>query len=112
MLGLVVCSGFFSGSETAFFNLTSRQTRLLRKSGHRLQELVARLLDRPGHLLNSLLFGNMAVNVLYFSLSSVLTMTVEKNVGLTAAGATALASFSLLVLFGEILPKSIAYASS
>jgi CBS domain containing-hemolysin-like protein len=112
MLALVFCSGFFSASETAFFNLSSRQTRLLRKSGHGLQKLVGKLLERPGHLLNSLLFGNMAVNVLYFSLSSVLTITVKNQAGLTAAGATAFVSFGLLVLFGEILPKSHAYASS
>ncbi len=63
-------------------------------------------------MLNSLLFGNMAVNVLYFSLSGVLTITVKNQAGLTAAGATAFVSFGLLVLFGEILPKSLAYASS
>jgi len=112
MLVLVLCSGFFSGSETAFFNLSSRQMRLLRESRHRLQKLVARLIERPGHLLNSLLFGNMTVNVLYFAVSSVFAMTIKKEAGLTAAAATAFASFALLVLFGEILPKSLAYASS
>ena len=112
MLVLVLCSGFFSGSETAFFNLSSRQIRLLRESQHRLQKLVSHLLERPGRLLNSLLFGNMTVNVLYFSVSSVFVMTVEKEAGITAAGATAFLSFALLVLAGEILPKSLAYAGS
>lgn len=112
MLVLVFCSGFFSGSETAFFNLSPRQRRLLRESGHRLQIMVGTLLQRPGHLLNGLLFGNMVVNVLYFSLSSVLTMTVKSQAGLTAAAVAAFLSFILLVLFGEILPKSFAYASS
>jgi len=112
MLVLILCSGFFSGSETAFFNLSSRQMRLLRKSQHRLQKLVAHLFERPGHLLNSLLFGNMTVNVLYFSVSSVFTMAVKQEAGITAAGLTAFASFALLVLFGEILPKSLAYAGS
>lgn len=86
--------------------------RLLRESRHRLQKLVGRLLERPGHLLNSLLFGNMTVNVLYFSASSVFTMTVKKEAGLKAAGLTAFVSFALLVLLGEILPKSLAYAGS
>ncbi len=85
---------------------------MLRESRHRLQRLVAHLLERPGRLLNSLLFGNIAVNVLYFSVSSILTMAVKQDAGLAAAGATAFASFALLVLFGEILPKSLAYASS
>jgi len=112
MLVLVLCSGFFSGSETAFFNLSSRQTRMLRESRHRLQKLVAHLLERPGRLLNGLLFGNIAVNVLYFSVSSVFTIAAKREAGLAAAAATAFASFALLVLFGEILPKSLAYASS
>ncbi len=112
MLLLLLCSAFFSGSETAFFNLSTRQMRLLRESQHRSQKLVAYLLERPGRLLNSLLFGNMTVNVLYFSLSSVFTMAVGEKAGITAAGLTALASFALLVLFGEILPKSLAYAGS
>src|SRR3990172_2829468 len=112
MLALVLCSGFFSASETAFFNLSSRQTRMLRESRHRLQKLVAHLLEHPGRLLNSLLFGNMTVNVLYFSVSSVLVMRIKKEVGITAAGAAAFFSFALLVLAGEILPKSLAYASS
>ncbi len=112
MLTLLLCSGFFSGSETAFFNLSTRQSRLLRESHHKLQKLVSRLLERPGRLLNGLLFGNMVVNVLYFSVSSVFTMTVKREVGLTAAAATAFLSFAALVLAGEILPKSLAYASS
>ncbi|MBN2270400.1 MAG: HlyC/CorC family transporter [Sedimentisphaerales bacterium] len=112
MLALLLCSGFFSASETAFFNLSSRHRRMLRESRHRLQKLVAHLLEHPGRLLNSLLFGNMTVNVLYFSASSVLVMRIEKEVGITAAGAVAFVSFALLVLAGEILPKSVAYASS
>ena len=112
MLVLLACSAFFSGSETAFFNLSSRQSRLLRESRHKVQNLVARLLDRPGQLLNSLLFGNMTVNVLYYAVASVFTITVKKEVGLAAAGATAVTSFALLVLVGEILPKSLAYANS
>ena len=63
-------------------------------------------------MLNGLLFGNMVVNVLYFSVSSVFTMTVKREVGLTAAAATAFLSFAALVLAGEVLPKSLAYAGS
>jgi len=112
MLALLVVSAFFSGSETAFFNLSNRQIRLLCSSRHRVQRLVAAILDQPGHLLNSLLFGNMAVNVLYFSTASVLSMTIKKDAGLTAAALAALLSFVLLVLMGEIVPKSLAYANS
>jgi len=109
---LLVCSAFFSGTETAFFNLSRRQRNLLQKSGHKLQNLAANLLNKPRRLLGCLLFGNMTVNVLFFAAASVLTVRVRGQIGLTAAAATALLTFSVLVFFGEILPKSLAYANS
>jgi putative hemolysin len=112
MLILLCCSAFFSGSETAFFNLSRRQIRFMQESKHRLQSLVAHLLQKPGQLLNCLLFGNMCVNVLYYSVSSVFVIRVGQQNGLTAATIVAGVTFIILVLFGEILPKSIAYASS
>lgn len=112
MLLLLGCSAFFSGAETAFFNLSRRQIKLLQKSNHRLQNLAARLLHKPKQLLSCLLFGNMMVNVLFYSLASVLTVRMGRQIGLTAASITALITFAVLVLFGEILPKSFAYANS
>ena len=111
LLILLVGSAFFSGAETAFFNLSPRQVKLLKESKHRLQRLTAKLVSKPGQLLNSFLFGNMAVNVLYYAVASVLIIRMKDDSGLAAA-VTALLSFIALVLFGEILPKSMAYANS
>jgi len=112
MLLLLCCSAFFSGAETAFFNLSRRQTKLLQESKHKLQNLAARLLDKPEQLLSCLLFGNMTVNVLFYAVASVLVVRVGQRVGTGAAALTACVTFCLLVLFGEILPKSLAYANS
>lgn len=112
MLVLMVCSAFFSGAETAFFNLSRRQIRLFDSSKHRLQKLAASLLKKPGRLLNCLLFGNMTVNVLFYAVASILTIRLRLDYGNLAAAAAAVSSFAGLVLFGEILPKSIAYANS
>lgn len=112
MLLLLCGSAFFSGAETAFFNLTRKQIHLLRQSRHKLQNLAAKLLDKPKQLLSCLLFGNMTVNVLFFAVGSVLTVRVTEQLGATAAAITAFATFILLVLFGEVLPKSIAFANS
>ena len=111
LLILLAGSAFFSGSETAFFNLSPRQVKLLKESRHRLQKLTAKLLDKPGQLLNSFLFGNMVVNVLYYAVASVLIIRM-KDYGGIATVVTALLSFFALVLFGEILPKSLAYSNS
>ncbi len=112
MLLLLVCSAFFSGSETAFFSLTHRQIKQLNASAHRLQKLAAYLLRRPGHLLNCLLLGNITINVLFYAVSSVLVLHIGRTSGFGAATAVAFAAFIMLVLFGEIMPKSLAYGNS
>jgi Mg2+/Co2+ transporter CorB len=112
MMVLLACSAFFSGVETAFFNLSRRQVSLLSQSKHKLQNLAARLLNKPRQLLSCLLFGNMTVNVLFYAIASVLTVRAGRQIGAGAAAVTAFISFAVLVLFGEILPKSLAYANS
>jgi len=112
LIALLACSAFFSGSETAFFNLSQRQVKQFKDSTHRVHQIIARLLRRPGHLLNCLLFGNMTVNVLFYAVSSVLVRHVGSQWGLGAATALAFVTFIVLVLFGEILPKSLAYSNS
>jgi len=112
MLFLLACSAFFSGAETAFFNLSRRQVKVFRQSKHKVQNLVASLLNKPGHLLDSFLFGNMTVNVLFYAVSSILIMRVKEQGSLVLAVIIAVTSFAALLLIGEIVPKSIAYANS
>ena len=107
MLILLTGSAFFSGSETAFLNLSTRQIRLLEKSEHKLQKLVARLLGKRRQLVNCFLLGNMTVNILFYAVSSVLIIRF-KDYSSLAAASTALLSFVGVLLFGEILPKSLA----
>ncbi|MHC4439048.1 MAG: hemolysin family protein [Planctomycetota bacterium] len=111
MLILLAGSAFFSGSETAFINLSTRQIRLLKKSEHKLQKLVASLLSRRRKLLNCFLLGNMTVNVLFFAVSSTLIIRLKDHGSLPAVFAAVL-SFTGVLLLGEILPKSLAYANS
>ncbi len=112
MLVLLAFSAFFSGSETAFFNLSKRQRKQFSASQKKYHQLTAALLTRPKRLLTTLLLGNMTVNVLYFSLASSLSIKFSSQSGGYAAAICAVASFIVLVLFGEMLPKSIAYANS
>ena len=112
MLLLLMCSAFFSGSETAYFNLSRRQINLFKQSKHKLQNLTARIIDNPRNLLSCLLFGNITVNILFYAASSVLVIRTEQYVGVTAATVTAIFAFVVLVFFGEILPKSLSYANS
>lgn len=109
---LVACSAFFSGSETAFFHLSRKTVRLFSHSELRLEQLVARILEDPNRFLTALLFGNMAVNVLFFSISSTLLYRVSQTHGPIAAMVSGAACFFALLLFGEMLPKSVAFVNT
>jgi putative hemolysin len=112
LLILLCCSAFFSGSETAFFSLSRRQLQELKHSKHKLPHLVSLLLDKPYRLLGCFLFGNMVVNVFYFASASILIIRIENQANVTAATIVAFASFFVLILLGEVFPKSLAFSNS
>ena len=68
---LLFCSAFFSGTESALFSLSRRQIRRLRHEGHHVEKLLTLLTDNPSGLLVVILFGNLVVNILFFSISAV-----------------------------------------
>ncbi|MBL7106697.1 MAG: HlyC/CorC family transporter [Phycisphaerae bacterium] len=112
MLILLFFSAFFSGSETALFNLSRRQLNLLKSSPKRFEKLTASLMKTPDKVLGCVLFGNMIVNILFFAISSVFAAEIKTDFGITAAAFTAFVSFTLVLLVGEIFPKSVAYNNS
>jgi putative hemolysin len=112
MLILCVISAFMSGCETAFSNLSRRQKKNFARSANKLQKMAAKLLQKPKRLLSCLLFGNMVVNVMYFALASVLSVKFGTSSGPVAGTTVAVISFAALLLFGEMIPKSIAYSNS
>jgi putative hemolysin len=112
MAALLLCSGFFSASETALFHLSPRKTGGFAQSTNRLERIIHQLLHNPNRLLTSLLFFNMLVNVLFFSIAGVLTVGIERLHYPVLAGLWAACVFIVLVLFGEMLPKALAYANA
>lgn len=102
---LLLVSAFFSGSETALFGLSHAQRRRMRGGPAR---AVARLLARPRELLVTLMIGNMAANVTYFVVTSVLTLRAESA---AAAAWVSLACLTGMILLGEVTPKLVATGS-
>jgi len=102
----LVLSAFFSGSETALFSLSSEDRRQL--AAHRqVARLLAILQGSPSGLLTSILFGNLIVNVLFFSTGAAAAgrWGAERGEWVEVlAGLTILLS---VILFGEIVPKAI-----
>lgn len=107
MGGLLLLSAFFSASEAALFSLPHALRRQM-AAGSRAQRLAAGLLDDPSRLLTTVLFWNLMVNLLYFTLGSIVSLDLQRDGYPAAAGVFAVGSFVLLVLLGEMLPKAVA----
>jgi len=109
MLVLVTLSGFFSSSEAALFYLKPAQ-RLQLAGGTRAQRVAARLMENPDQLLSGILFYNLAVNVLYFSISSICSLHLDRSQEAGGVAAVVFGGTSLLLLIfaGEMLPKTVA----
>lgn len=107
---LLVGSALFSGSETALFSLSAHQRSLLTKSKRAGAHAASTLLVETRSLLVTLLIGNMVINVLYFTLSTVLMdrLLGSEAIAATGAAAIALGTFFGVIIFGEVLPKQIA----
>lgn len=104
---LVLGSGFFSSSETAFFYLTHEQIRDF-GSGNFRQRMVASLMRNPDRLLSAVLFWNLLINLMYFAASVVVVHRLSNADQNAAAGIFGVVSLALMILLGEVLPKSIA----
>ena len=106
LAGLLLCSAFFSISETSMMAINRYRLKHLVKEGHRGARLTQSLLDHTDRLLGVILLGNNLIN----SAASVLALVIcERLFGqgeLTLAIATGLITFFILV-FSEITPKVI-----
>ena len=105
LIFLFVLSAFFSGSETSLFSLSRARIRRLRDYGGPGGKLAARLLQTPGKLLITILVGNLIVNI---AVSSMLATSFTQWLGAKGAAAAVLASTFLLLIFGEVTPKTLA----
>ncbi len=102
---LILLSGLFSGAEIAFFSLSQSQARHLLHERKKNAHILWRLKQKPQRLLITILIGNNIVNVLTASIATVLAVDLfgSRGVGI-ATGVVTL----LILVFGEITPKSLA----
>lgn len=113
MLVVLLLSAFCSASEAALFYLRPAQRQRMAR-GTRRERAAARLLADPDRLLATILFCNLAVNLLFFSLSSLLCMWLEQLEGWSSwwTVVTASAALLILILLGELLPKTFGVLAS
>ncbi len=112
---LLLLSAFFSGSETAFFSLSKDQISSIQEKKQRNAELLVSLMDKQSDLLVTILFGNTLVNVAASVLATAAMFELCGYYGFRDVyGVAAAVVFMplLLLIVGEVTPKSIALRNS
>ena len=106
MLVILLClSAFFSSAETALTTANRIRMRALADDGDKRAACVLRITDNSGKMLSAILIGNNIVNLSASSLATSLAIKLWGNVG--AGIATGILTL-LILIFGEISPKTIA----
>lgn len=102
---LLLCSAFFSSAETAFMTVNKIRMRSLAEEQVSNAGIVCKLIEEPSKLLSTILIGNNIVNILASSLATVLATS---HFGSAAVGMVTGVMTVLVLIFGEITPKSMA----
>ncbi|SUT88289.1 magnesium and cobalt efflux protein [Actinobacillus ureae] len=102
---LLFLSAFFSSSETGLMSLNRYKMRHLAESGHKGAKLAEKLLNKTDVLLSLILICNNLVNIAASAIATVIGMRLAGDAGVAIA--TGALTFVMLV-FSEILPKTIA----
>lgn len=105
ILFLILLSAFFSSAETALTTVNKHRLRALAEEGNRNAQRVLKLIENPAKMLSAILIGNNIVNISASALATTLTTNVfgSKFVGVSTGILTL-----VVLLFGEITPKSLA----
>ncbi|MCW7754771.1 hemolysin family protein [Desulfobotulus sp. H1] len=101
----LLLSGFFSSSETALFSLSRARVYHMAKEGGRADKLILKMKSKPHRLLATILIGNNLVNV---GASAIATALAIQQFESNAIGIVTGVMTLLLLIFGEIIPKSLA----
>jgi putative hemolysin len=110
LLLIFVCSAFFSGSETALMSLNRYRLRHLEERKGRIATTIREVLSYPERVLGTILTGNVFVNTAAAALVTYVVTTQVADPERRAAALT-LATILLtafLLVFGEMIPKSVA----
>ena len=109
LIFLLMLSGFFSSAETALTTANRIRIRTQAEHGDKNARILLKILDQPDKMLSVILVGNNIVNLYASSLATTLTIHV---VGSRAVGIATGILTLLVLVFGEITPKTVAAHSA
>lgn len=105
----IIMSAYFSATETAFSSLNRIRVKNLAEKGDKKAALVLRIADNYDSMLSTILIGNNIVNI---AATSLITVLCVKMLGEDAGASVSTVVTTVVVLiFGEVSPKSIAKES-
>ncbi len=106
---LLVCSAFFSSSETSMMAVNRYRLKTMAQAGHRGARLAERLLSQTDKLLGVVLLGNNLINAAAAALVTIISFRLfgENEVALTLG---TLAVTFLILVFSEVTPKVLGAA--
>ena len=102
---LLALSAFFSSAETALTTVNRLRVRALVDDGDARAIVLSKFIDDPGKLLSAILIGNNIVNI---SASSIATLLATEFFGSAGAGIATGVMTLLVLIFGEVTPKTMA----
>ena len=117
LLILLVLSGFFSSSETSLFSISRTKARHLAKKSDRTYKLIKDMKENPHRLLSTILIGNNVVNVAASAIATKMAINFFQHSTLSASSGYAIGLVTgvmtfLILVFGEVIPKSMATRNS
>jgi Mg2+/Co2+ transporter CorB len=105
ILGLLIFSAFFSGSETALTAASRARMHALEQEGNARASIVTRLLLSRERLIGALLLGNNLVNIAASALATSLFLAMFGEAGVAYA---TIVMTVIVVVFSEVMPKTVA----
>ena len=102
---MVILSAYFSATETAFSSLNKTRLKAMVENGNKRAGITLKLAENYDKLISTILIGNNIVNIAASSIATVMFISLYGDIGATIS--TAVITVVVLI-FGEITPKSIA----
>lgn len=108
IIAMIICillSAYFSATETAFSSLNKTRLKALMEKGNNKAKLAYELSESYDKLISTILIGNNIVNIAVASIATVLFISLMGDIGSTVSTVVVTV---LVLIFGEITPKSVA----
>ena len=102
---LIIMSAYFSATETAYSSLNKIKLKSIANKGNKKAKLALELSEKYDSVISTILIGNNIVNIATASLATVLFTKLLGSSGVTVS---TIVMTILILIFGEISPKSIA----